>query len=147
LYQGGSKIERARDLFEQACEHAPAENARILYLMYAELEERFGLARHAMHVYDKACRAVSGDEKPRLFNIYIAKATEFFGVTRTREIFDRAVESLPDKHAKVFCLRYAKLERKLGEIDRARTIYTYASQFCDPSPKVRIFSCILSYQC
>ena len=24
------------------------------------------------------------------------------------------------------------MERKLGEIDRARAIYTHASQFCDP---------------
>lgn len=29
-------------------------------------------------------------------------------------------------------LRYAELERKLGEIDRSRAIFTYASQFCDP---------------
>ncbi len=28
--------------------------------------------------------------------------------------------------------RYATLERRLGEIDRARAIYTYASQFCNP---------------
>lgn len=30
------------------------------------------------------------------------------------------------------CLRFAQLERKLGEIDRARAIYAHASQFCDP---------------
>ena len=30
------------------------------------------------------------------------------------------------------CLRFAELERKLGEIDRARAIYAHASQFCDP---------------
>jgi len=30
------------------------------------------------------------------------------------------------------CLRYADVERQLGEVDRARTIYTYASQFCEP---------------
>lgn len=30
------------------------------------------------------------------------------------------------------CLRFAALERKLGEIDRARAIYAHASQFCDP---------------
>ena len=29
-------------------------------------------------------------------------------------------------------LRYARLERTLGEIDRARAIYAYSSQFCDP---------------
>ena len=30
------------------------------------------------------------------------------------------------------CLRYATLERKLGEIERARAIYAHASQFCNP---------------
>jgi pre-mRNA-splicing factor SYF1 len=30
------------------------------------------------------------------------------------------------------CLRYAELERKLGEIDRARALYQHASQFSDP---------------
>jgi pre-mRNA-splicing factor SYF1 len=29
-------------------------------------------------------------------------------------------------------LRFAHLERKLGEIDRARAIYTHVSQFADP---------------
>lgn len=30
------------------------------------------------------------------------------------------------------CCRFAQMERKLGEIDRARAIYAHASQFCDP---------------
>lgn len=39
---------------------------------------------------------------------------------------------LPDRQTAEMCLRFATLERKLGEIDRARTIYAHASQFCDP---------------
>ena len=31
------------------------------------------------------------------------------------------------------CLRFAKLEEKLGEIERARAIYIHCSQYCDPS--------------
>lgn len=30
------------------------------------------------------------------------------------------------------CLRFADMECKLGEIDRARAIYSYCSQICDP---------------
>lgn len=30
------------------------------------------------------------------------------------------------------CLKFAEMERRLGEIDRARAIYGHASQFCDP---------------
>jgi len=67
-----------------------------------------------------------------MFNIYIQRATEFFGVTRTRTIFEKAIEVLPDRDVKDMCLRYAELERKLGEIDRARAIYMHCAQFCDP---------------
>ena len=35
------------------------------------------------------------------------------------------------------CLQYAELETKLGEIDRARGVYSHGSQFSDP--KVSIF--------
>jgi pre-mRNA-splicing factor SYF1 len=30
------------------------------------------------------------------------------------------------------CVRFAELERKLGEIDRARALYMHASQIADP---------------
>ena len=36
------------------------------------------------------------------------------------------------------CLRYADLETKLGEIDRARAIYSFGSQMCDP----RVSDCL-----
>lgn len=32
-------------------------------------------------------------------------------------------------------LRFAKMERKLGEIDRARAIYQHLSQYCNPRLK------------
>eukprot|EP01126_Amoeba_proteus_P060644 TRINITY_DN8048_c0_g2_i1.p1 TRINITY_DN8048_c0_g2~~TRINITY_DN8048_c0_g2_i1.p1 ORF type:complete len:711 (-),score=143.33 TRINITY_DN8048_c0_g2_i1:225-2357(-) len=133
---GGSKLERLRDLFEQAVESAPSKYCTLLYLMYADAEERFGLARHAMLIYDRAVKAVENDIKPKMFNIYIKRATENFGVTRTRQIFEKAIEILPDKYIKEFCLRYANLERKLGEIDRARAIYIHCSQFCPPARDV-----------
>lgn len=44
-----------------------------------------------------------------------------------------AIESgLPDKDVKAMCLKYAALEKKLQEIDRARAIYVHASQLADP---------------
>lgn len=39
---------------------------------------------------------------------------------------------LPDRQTASMCLRFAAMERKLGEIDRARAIIAHASQFCDP---------------
>ncbi len=67
-----------------------------------------------------------------MYNSYISHVTQYFGVTQTRPIYESAVASLPDIAAKGMCLRYAELERKLGEIDRARALYQHASQFSDP---------------
>lgn len=129
----GLKLERARDLFEQAVEKAPAEDVKPLYLQYAKLEEDYGLARHAMKVYDRATKAVPDHEKMEIYDLYIARAAENFGVPKTREIYEQAIESgLPDKYVKIMSMNYADLERKLGEIDRARAIYVYASQLADP---------------
>ncbi|CEO95626.1 unnamed protein product (mitochondrion) [Plasmodiophora brassicae] len=130
---GGKKLERARELFEQAVEGAPADSAKVLYLMYAKLEEDFGLARHALQIYDRAVQRVKDDDKLELFQIYVNKAGEFFGVTRTREVYEKAIATLPRALIRHVCLQYAQLETRLGEVDRVRALYTYCSQFCNPN--------------
>eukprot|EP01129_Flabellula_baltica_P001782 TRINITY_DN11698_c0_g1_i1.p1 TRINITY_DN11698_c0_g1~~TRINITY_DN11698_c0_g1_i1.p1 ORF type:complete len:843 (-),score=181.34 TRINITY_DN11698_c0_g1_i1:13-2541(-) len=127
---GGSKMERLRDMFEQALDDAPEEFCTILFYMFAECEEKYGMARRAMLIYDRAVRKVPNKEKPKMYNLYLQRATENFGITRTRKIFEKAIENLKSKYVKEFGLRYAKLESRLGEIDRARGIYCYIAQFC-----------------
>ncbi|MCJ1311323.1 pre-mRNA-splicing factor syf1 [Agyrium rufum] len=125
-------IERLRDLFEQAVEECPPKFAKVLYLMYGNLEEERGLARHAMRIYDRATRAVDDDDRMDMFNFYVTKSASNFGLTSTRPIYERAIAALPDAQAKDMCLKFAEMERRLGEIDRARGIYGHGSQFCDP---------------
>jgi pre-mRNA-splicing factor SYF1 len=125
-------IERLRDLFEQAVEDCPPKFAKVLYLMYGNLEEERGLARHAMRIYERATRAVSDEDRFEMFNFYITKSATNFGLTSTRPIYERAITALPDREARDMCLKFAEMERRLGEIDRARAIYGHASQFCDP---------------
>ena len=67
-----------------------------------------------------------------MFNIYIKQAAEVYGVTHTRAIYEKAIEILPNNEAREMCLRFADLEKKLGEIDRARAIYGHGSQISDP---------------
>ncbi|KAL0923032.1 hypothetical protein M5K25_007074 [Dendrobium thyrsiflorum] len=130
---GKTKLERARELFEHAIEKAPAQDVKPLYLQYAKLEEDYGLAKRAMKVYDQAVKAVSDGEKLSMYEIYIARAAEIFGIPKTREIYEQAIESgLPDNAVKTMCMKYAELERNLGEIDRARAVFVFASQFADP---------------
>ena len=44
-------------------------------------------------------------------------------------------------YSREMCIRFADLERKLGEIDRARAVYMHASQMADP----RVCSCLTSF--
>lgn len=76
----------------------------------------------------------------QIFTYYIARATSSFGLPATRPIYERAIEQLPDAQTAEMCLRFAALERKLGEIDRARAVYAHASQFCDPRVRLRPLS-------
>lgn len=129
-------IERLRDLFEQALDECPPKFAKPLYLMYGNLEEERGLARHAMRIYERATRSVSDEDRFEMFEFYITKSASNFGLTSTRPIYERAIAALPDQEAKEMCLKFAEMERRLGEIDRARAIYGHASQFCDPRTNV-----------
>jgi hypothetical protein len=79
-------IERLRDLFEQAVEGCPPRFAKVLYLMYGNLEEERGLARHAMRIYERATRAVSDEDRADMFNFYITKSASNFGLPSTRPI-------------------------------------------------------------
>ncbi|KAI4371091.1 hypothetical protein MLD38_019361 [Melastoma candidum] len=130
---GKTKLERARDLFEQAIDATPPDQVKQLFLQYAKLEEDYGLAKRAMNVYNRATKVVPDNEKMGMYEIYISRASEILGVPRTREIYEQAINSgLPDKDVKTMCLKYAELEKSLGEIDRARGLYVYASQWADP---------------
>lgn len=80
-----------------------------------------------------------------MYNIYIKKAAEIYGVPKTREIYEKAIEELDDEHSRQMCLRFAELETKLGEIDRARAVYNHCSQICDPRVRIFIFLLFVCY--
>ena len=125
-------MERLRDLFEQAVEGCPPQFAKALYLMYGALEEERGLSRHAMRIYERATRAVADADRPAMFNYHITKTAANFGLPSTRPVYERAIAALPDAAARDFCLRFADLERALGEVDRARAIFGHGAQMADP---------------
>jgi pre-mRNA-splicing factor SYF1 len=128
----GSQLERARDLFEQCLENCPPDHVKNFFLLYAKLEEEHGLARHVMTVYERAVSAVQEADMFDLFNLYIKKAAEIYGIPRTRPIYEKAIEMLPETKSREMCVKFAEMETKLGEIDRARVIYSHCSQMCDP---------------
>mmetsp|Transcript_27913 Transcript_27913/g.86345 ORF Transcript_27913/g.86345 Transcript_27913/m.86345 type:complete len:928 (+) Transcript_27913:155-2938(+) len=130
---GGAKLERARDLFEQALRGAPPADAAGLYVDYAKLEEAHGLARRAMAVYERAATTADDDRAFAAWRLYAAKVERAFGAPKARGVYERAVKKLAkDDDAKRMCLAFSQLERGLGEVDRARAILAHGSQFADP---------------
>ena len=86
--QGGSKLERLRDLFEQCLDGILPKFAKglnqkfffhfklayflfyflkAIYLLYAKLEENHGLARRAIKIYERATEAVLPEERYEVF--------------------------------------------------------------------------------
>lgn len=67
-----------------------------------------------------------------MYRLYIRKVEEFYGITKTRAIYERAVSELLSNNTTLdngggqvssvsaLCVEFADMERKLGEIDRAR---------------------------
>lgn len=56
----------------------------------------------------------------------------FFIQKQVMNIFENLVSGGSFLLSREMCVRFADLERKLGEIDRARAIYMHASQMADP---------------
>lgn len=63
----------------------------------------------------------------------------FYGVVRCRQIYQKSLKSLQQNDLIIMGLRFAKLERKLNEMERARAIYLHLSQYCNPATYERSF--------
>tara|TARA_B100000401_G_scaffold164442_1_gene109871 strand:+ start:1049 stop:3190 length:2142 start_codon:yes stop_codon:yes gene_type:complete len=137
---GASKLERSRDLFEQCCTVAPPEDVKPFFIEYARMEEDFGAASRAMDIYKRACFKVPVDQKLDLYRTYISCAMRFFGPKMVRSIYDFVIaQTLPGDVIKVLCMQYAHFERKFGEIDRARALYTHACQIANPQEDAELW--------
>ena len=86
---GGKKIERTRDLFDQAVEEAPAKDSERIYLLYTKFEEDFGSLSRSMKIYDRLCEACTVENKLQMYTIYINKCGEYYGAMATREIYEK----------------------------------------------------------
>ena len=112
--------------------HFPISDATRFYLMYARFEEKYGLARQCVGVYDRAVSVVPEKEVLGMFRRYINVTRKFFGTIKTREVYERAIKAVSEKQIPALCLEYAEVEADLGEIDRARCLYNHCAQYVDP---------------
>ena len=131
----GTKIHRMRELFDRCLDSCPAEDASEFFLLYGTFEEKFGLTKRALGVYERMCTTIPSEEKYTAYQLFIAKTIKYIGITATRPIYERAIPALEDTPAAKMCSDYAKMEASLHEIDRARTAYIYGAQLADPRSK------------
>lgn len=121
-------MERVRDMFEQALQQvklrnrrersfrqAPIEFSKVLYLHYAKFEEDYGLAKHAMTIYDTAAKAVPIDQRMSVYEVYISKAIEFFGIGKVKKVFCRDWNGFR-------CERFSKAQLKHNRHMNCRTM-------------------------
>jgi len=130
----GTKVERARNLFQRCLEDCPAEECVEFFMMNGEFEEEFGLTKRALSVYRAMAEKVPMAEKYNAYQLFIAKTTKYLGLAATRDIYQEAIEKLSKDAASAvkMCRDFAKMEIGLQQIERARAIYTYGAQSADP---------------
>ncbi|ETV71297.1 hypothetical protein H257_13429 [Aphanomyces astaci] len=132
-YQG-TKLERARDLYDQVLNVAPVADMADFYKQYAALEEKYGLWRNAQTIYEQATTKVESlpHVQLELYQFYIKKAQQLAGVVAVRAIYERAMGHLPNETVWQLGLEFCRFETLLGELHRARAIYAHIGQCCDP---------------
>ena len=138
----GVKLERVRELFEQAVKGIPTQYARALYVMYAETEEKHGHPRRCLGVLSRACNAVDDKDRPGMYRIYLTKTAAIMGVIHCRDVYTAAIKALPDADSREMCLDFAQMEVQLGEFERARAVYGHAAQFSDPRTCPSLWDCL-----
>jgi len=130
----GTKLERSRELFERALSNVPAEYAKRLFIMYMNMEEEYGLSRQALDVLVRSVDKVKEDERWSMYKLLISKTIKLFGILKTRPIFEKCLADIESEdERREASLMFSKVERGLGEINRARAILSHGSQFADPN--------------
>ena len=134
--------ERARDLFRCALAAAPPSEKADLFLQAASFEERHGPPREAIKVLERGVLEVPNKAggRRKLYDALLSKSSLLFGVSKVREVFQSVLErdasapgGLPDADALQLARQWAALEGRLGEVDRARAVYSHASSLANPA--------------
>merc|ERR1712023_417478 len=106
----GTMLERTRDLFEKVISEAPADSCKVFFLQYAAVEEKFGLTRRAMEIYERAAKKVPVAQRFAVYELYAQKGRQYFGISKMREVYEMAIEAqdqfcLECSDQKKMCLR------------------------------------------
>ena len=97
---------------------APPANSKELFLGHAALEETYGLAKRSMEVYDVAVRTVPPEERLEVYNLFVSRASQFFGVgkvSRSTEESTRLLMALHGSRTLAMLLEMQSCGVRLGQ--------------------------------
>uniref|UniRef100_A0A8C9GMN6 Pre-mRNA-splicing factor SYF1-like n=1 Tax=Piliocolobus tephrosceles TaxID=591936 RepID=A0A8C9GMN6_9PRIM len=131
-------IPYVRELFNQAIygidnqTYIPKKFAKSIFLMYANFEEKYGFLKKSLTIYKEAIPFLEQTDQIKFYKIFISKVSKAYGIHKSREAFEEAIQTLNDDDAREMCLLYIDMEYKLNEYDRVRSLYVYTAQFTNP---------------
>ncbi|KAK0179325.1 hypothetical protein PV327_005088 [Microctonus hyperodae] len=102
-----------------------------IIINYGSFLAENGYFEEAFRAYEKGIALFKWSNVSGIWNTYLTKFLERY-VPKTREIYVKAIDILKDENSREMSLRYAEMETKRGEVDRARAIYVHCSEICDP---------------
>lgn len=96
-------------------------------MAYVKFEEDYGFVKWVMDVYECVVKCVFVDERLGVYDVYVVKVMEFFGVVKVRDVFTRVVDDgeLLNDVSKMLMIRFVEFECKFGEIDCVCVLYVY----------------------
>ena len=123
-------------MYEEVIKQCPKDKIKIFYYIFAYYEEEYGSFNHCINILDKGANDVPQNDKAFIYSILISKTSKYFGITKTRNFFNKAMDNLDKDHILEIGLKYISIESKLGELGRARSIFKHLSQFFNPTNEV-----------
>lgn len=129
---GGDRKEQARDLLSRAVADCPKDKLLIYGLMTAEFEEEHGFYSLGAKALEETAKKANIEDAPFLSRVQAAFAYKHFGISEIRHVYKKALETLNGEALVPLGLELINVEKRYGEVDRARTLFKYMSQFVEP---------------
>jgi pre-mRNA-splicing factor SYF1 len=131
------RIERIREVYEDATKDTPPDCVMAIYKHWAAFEEQHGAPSKVVGKLCSAIRKLDNlDRQLEMVDFAVSKAKRLSGLTGARPVFELALKdlALTDEALMSLSLEFAGLEAALGDILRARAIFTHCAQSCRVYP-------------
>ena len=100
--------------------------------MYAKFESKHGLFSFGIEILNEACEKVSEEHTASFWRLQALFAARTQSIESVRKIFERGLQKMNEDSVVLFGLDFAAMETGFAEVERARQVLSFLSQFCEP---------------